>query len=101
MFAVNWLDAKSLIETFGTIGLLGIIFIESGILPVPLPGDSLLVLAGAFSATKAHSGDPHLNLAIVVIGSFLCALAGAQIGFWSGRRYGTRVVKPDARILKS
>jgi membrane-associated protein len=101
MFAVNWLDAKSLIETFGTIGLLGIIFVESGILPVPLPGDSLLVLAGAFSATKANSNDPHLNLAIVVVGSFLCALVGAQIGFWIGRRYGTRLFKPDARIFKS
>jgi membrane-associated protein len=101
MLAVNWLDAKSLIETFGTIGLLSIIFIESGILPVPLPGDSLLVLAGAFSATKAHSSDPHLNLAIVVIGAFLCALAGAQIGFWIGRRYGTRLFKPDAKIFKT
>lgn len=101
MLAVNWLDAKSLIETFGTVGMLGIIFIESGILPVPLPGDSLLVLAGAFSATKVHSHDPHLNLAVVMIGSLVCAIVGAQIGYYLGRRYGTRLFKPHARIFKT
>ncbi len=63
MLGVNWLSAKDLIETFGTIGLILIVFIESGLLPVPLPGDSILVLAGAFCATN-KAGDPHLNLAV-------------------------------------
>src|SRR2546430_15932379 len=80
MLGVNWLSPHDLIDTFGTIGLLLVVFVESGIIPAPLPGDSILFLAGAFSATGAHSNDPHLNLAVVVIGSVPPARAGAQGG---------------------
>ena len=101
MLAVNWLSPRDLIQTFGTIGLILVVFVESGLLPVPLPGDSILVLAGAFCATSAHSKDPHLNLAAVVIGSFIAAVLGAQIGYAIGRHYGTRLFKPDARLFKT
>jgi len=98
--AVNWLDPKDLIQTFGTIGLILVVFVESGLIPAPLPGDSILFLAGAFCATNKPS-DPHLNLAVVVIGSFLAAVLGAQLGYEIGRRYGTRLFKPDARLFKT
>jgi membrane-associated protein len=98
--AVNWLDPKDLIETFGTIGLILVVFVESGLIPAPLPGDSILFLAGAFCATT-KAGDPHLNLAAVVIGSFVAAVGGAQLGYTIGRRYGTRLFKPDARLFKT
>lgn len=98
--AVNWLDPKDLIETFGTIGLILVVFVESGLVPAPLPGDSILFLAGAFCATT-RAGDPHLNLAVVVIGSFLAAVLGAQLGYLIGQRYGTRLFKPDARLFKT
>ena len=101
MSAAALLDPKHLIETFGTIGLLLIIFVESGVFPAPLPGDSLLFIAGLFSSTSAASNDPHLNLAVVVIGSFVCAVAGAQIGYWIGARFGTRLFRPDARFFKT
>src|SRR5256885_79935 len=101
LLALNWLSPHDLIDKFAVTGVLLIIFIESGILPVPLPGDSLLVLAGAFSATKAHSTDPHLNLAAVVFGSLIAAILGAQIGYYLGRRFGTRLFKDDARIFKT
>ncbi len=100
MTAVNWLSPRDLIETFGTIGLILVVFVESGLLPAPLPGDSLLFLAGAFSATSAHSNDPHLNLAVVVLGAFGAAVAGAQIGYALGRHYGTRLFTEDARLFK-
>jgi len=101
MLALNWLSPRDLIETFGTIGLILVVFVESGLVPAPLPGDSILFLAGAFAATNAHSSDPHLNLAVVVIGSFLAAVAGAQLGYAIGRRYGVRLFKPDARFFKT
>ena len=101
MLAVNWLSPKDLIETFGTVGLLLVVFVESGIIPFPLPGDSILFLAGAFCATGAHSSDPHLNLAVVVLGSFAAAIAGAQIGYAIGHRFGTRLFKPEARFFKT
>jgi membrane-associated protein len=101
LLAVNWLDPKSLVENLGTPVLLLLIFLESGIFPAPLPGDSLLVLMGAFSATKANSGDPHFNLAVVLIGSFVVAVLGAQIGYWIGKFYGVKLFKPDAKIFKT
>ena len=100
VIAVNWLDPKSLIETFGTAGLFLIVFIESGIVPAPLPGDSLLFLAGAFGATSAASNDPHLNLVVVMIGAFVAAVAGAEIGYWIGSRFGVKLFKPGARFFK-
>jgi len=101
MLGVNWLSPHDLIDTFGTLGLLLVVFVESGIVPAPLPGDSILFLAGAFSATAAHSNDPHLNLAVVVIGSFVAAVAGAEVGYWIGDRWGVRLFKPDARFFKT
>ncbi len=100
LLGVNWLSPTDLISTFGTIGLLAIIFVESGLFPAPLPGDSLLVLAGAFAATKEH-GQPHMNLAVVTIGAFVVAVVGAEIGYWIGRKYGVRLFKPDARVFKT
>jgi len=101
MLALNWLSPRDLIETFGTIGLILVVFVESGLLPVPLPGDSILFLAGAFCATSAHSKDPHLNLAAVVIGAFVAAVVGAQIGYLLGHHFGTRLFKPHARFFKT
>jgi membrane-associated protein len=98
--AVNWLDPKDLIETFATWGLILVVFGESGLIPAPLPGDSILFLAGAFSATT-KAGDPHLNLAAVVLGSFVAAVAGAQLGYLIGQRWGTRLFKDDARFFKT
>src|ERR1700674_1181226 len=94
MLAVNWLSPRDLIDTFGAAGLLIVVFVESGLIPVPLPGDSILFLAGAFCATSAHSKDPHLNLALVVLGSFVAAVVGAQLGYALRHRYGTRLFKP-------
>ena len=68
---------------------------------MPLPGDSLLFLAGFFASTKAGGNDPHLNLAAVTIGSFVAAFLGAQIGYGIGWLWGTNVFKPDARIFKT
>jgi membrane-associated protein len=101
VFALNWLNPRDLIDTFGTAGVLLVVFIESGLVPAPLPGDSLLFLAGFFCSTKAGSNYPHLNLAVVVLGAFAAAVLGAQLGYLLGSRFGTRLFKPDARIFKT
>jgi membrane-associated protein len=101
MLALNWLDPRDLIDTFGTAGLLLVVFVESGLIPAPLPGDSLLFIAGFFCSTKAGGSDPHLNLAVVVIGSFVAAVLGAQLGYLLGARFGVRLFKPNARIFKT
>ena len=38
---------------------------------------------------------------MVVIGSFVCAVAGAQIGYWIGARFGIRLFRADARFFKT
>ncbi len=95
---------RNLIENYGAIGVLLVIFLESGILPAPLPGDSLLFLAGFYATTKgAHDlGLKHpLSLALVVVGSTICAIIGAQIGYGIGVRFGFRLFKQDARFFKA
>lgn len=97
----DFVDPKQLIEDFGTAGLILIVFVESGLIPAPLPGDSLLFIAG-FAASAPEEGTlPHLNLWVLLIGCFVAALAGGQIGYWIGATFGTRLFKPDARIFKT
>jgi membrane-associated protein len=93
---VTFLDPKHLIDTFGLAGLLVVIFLESGIFPAPLPGDSLLFTAGLFAATNKY----HLNIVAIVGGAFVAAVVGAQIGYEIGERFGTKLFKPGARFFK-
>ncbi len=88
-------DPKSLIEAFGTLGLFAIVFAESGLLAgFFLPGDSLLFTAGLLAS------DGHLNFPLIVTGCFIAAVAGDQVGYVIGRRYGPAVFKrPDSRFF--
>jgi membrane-associated protein len=97
----SWIEPAHLISTYGTIGLVLIVFAETGLLiGFFLPGDSLLVLAGAYCATDAASGDPHLNLAKVLIGVTAAALIGAQTGYFIGRKGGPVLFdRPKSRIF--
>jgi membrane-associated protein len=94
---VTFLDPKHLIDTFGLAGLLVVIFLESGLFPAPLPGDSLLFTAGIFAADH---GKYHMHIAAIAIGGVLCAFVGAQLGFEIGQRWGTKLFKPNARFFK-
>lgn len=77
------LDPRDLIETFGTIGLILIVFAESGLFfGFFLPGDSLLFVAGLL----AQQG--LLNLPVILVGCFLAAVLGDQVGYTFGRVTG-------------
>lgn len=91
-------DPKSLLETFGTIGLILIIFAESGLLlGLIFPGDSLLFTAGLLAGSNKFG----LNIFVVAGGVFVAAVAGAQVGYWLGRKYGPSLFKrPDSRLFK-
>jgi membrane-associated protein len=97
------LDPKSLLETFGIIGLFAIVFAETGLLiGFFLPGDSLLVLAGLVCAVGADSKlDISLNLGVVLAGLFVSAVAGAQTGYFIGVKAGPALFRrPDSRLFK-
>jgi membrane-associated protein len=90
------IDPQQLIRSFGTIGLFLIIFAESGLLiGFFLPGDSLLFTAGLFAAR----GD--LNIAVILVGCFLAAVAGDQVGYAFGKRVGPSIFnRPNSRLFK-
>ena len=71
------------LSPYGEIGLILIIFAETGLLiGFFLPGDSLLFTAGLL----ANQGK--LNLAAVLIGCFAAAVIGDQVGFTIGQKAG-------------
>jgi membrane-associated protein len=85
--ALNPLSASDLLSSFGTVGVLVILFAETGLLiGFFLPGDSLLFTAGLLCATGA--GALHLSLPWVLLAAPVGALLGAQVGFLIGRRAG-------------
>ena len=96
LLAAFTLDPERLIRTFCTIGLFAIVFAESGLLfGFFLPGDSLLFTAGVFAAR----GD--LNLAVILVGCFVAAVAGDQVGYVFGRRVGPALFRrDDSRFFK-
>jgi membrane-associated protein len=86
--AVDVLDAGSLLSAFGALGIAVVLFAETGLLVgFFLPGDSLLFTAGLLCVPGVH-GSVHLSLPQVVIPCVAGAIAGAQTGFWIGRRGG-------------
>ena len=85
---------KHLIETFGTIGLLITIFAESSLIFF-LPGDTLLFTAGLLAS------QGKLNIAVVLIGSFVAAVAGNQVAYVVGNRIGPSLFKPGSRLFKA
>ncbi|MCQ9330880.1 VTT domain-containing protein [Corynebacterium phoceense] len=93
----SYLDAATLLEAFGPWVIAGIalvVFIESGVLFPFLPGDSLLVTAAVLR--------DQLNVsiwALLTVG-FVAAFLGDQVGFWLGHKFGRKLFKADARLLK-
>ncbi len=90
------IDPQQLLRSFGTIGLILIIFAESGLLiGFFLPGDSLLFTAGLF----ASSG--RLNIWVILIGCFVAAVVGDQVGYAFGKRVGPSIFnRPNSRLFK-
>ena len=90
------MDPRQLVESFGTIGVVAIVFAESGLLVgFFLPGDSLLVTAGLLASQH------RLSYPVLLIGCGLAAIAGDQTGYLIGKRIGTGLFRrPDARVFR-
>jgi membrane-associated protein len=93
-----FLDPASLLQGLGpaTLAVVAlIVFIESGVLFPFLPGDSLLFTAGLLHQQL------NLTLPVLITVVAVAAIAGDQVGYWLGRRFGRRWFSDDARILKT
>lgn len=83
-------NPDTLIATFGLLGVLLIVFIETGLLVgFFLPGDSLLFTAGVFAA-QPHSAVPLWLLLLTVP---VAAIAGDQCGYFIGAKAGPAVLE--------
>lgn len=93
---VDLVDPEKLLVAFGTIGLFAIVFAESGLLfGFFLPGDSLLFTAGLLAS------QGKLSLPVILVGCFVCAVAGDQVGYAFGNRVGPALFRrPDSRFFK-
>lgn len=96
------LDPQALIEKGGYLLLFAIIFAESGLLiGFFLPGDSLLFIAGMASAGTLGRNDIQFNIWVVLVGVFIAAVAGDQVGYLFGRKVGPSIFRrPDSRLFK-
>lgn len=86
MEALLHFDIVKLIQSVGYLGVFAIVFAESGLFfGVFLPGDSLLFTAG-FLASQGY-----FNFTILVVGCFLAAVFGDNIGYAFGKKVGSRL----------
>ena len=99
----NLFDAHSIVGDLGLIGVLAVIFAETGLLVgLAFPGDSLLFIAGvaASGSGAAILGGASLNPVLLFIGAPIAAILGSQVGHWFGSTYGRKLFdRPDGRFF--
>ncbi len=100
---MNLFDAQSIVTDLGLIGILLILFAETGLLiGIAFPGDSLLFIAGiAASGTGATllNGN-QLPVVELFIGAPIAAIAGSYVGRWLGKKYGRKLFdRPEGRFF--
>lgn len=100
----DWLDPEKIISRGGYLLIFAIIFAESGLLiGFFLPGDSLLFTAGMFASGAFAATFPNVNFNIwmLLLGVFIAAVAGDQVGYVFGRKAGPALFsRPDSRMFK-
>jgi membrane-associated protein len=87
-------DLEAIIKAIGLLGVIGLVFAESGLLiGFFLPGDSLLFTAG-FLASQGY-----LNIWGLVIGTFIAAVVGDSVGYEFGKKVGPKLFTRDNSII--
>ncbi len=85
------LDPTLIITTVGLIGIIFIIFAETGLFfGFFFPGDSLLFTAGILASQGIF------NIYQIIIFCIIAAILGDSIGYWSGKKYGRKLFERDA-----
>lgn len=93
LFGVELTD---LIRAVGVLGLMAIVFAESGLLiGFFLPGDTLLFAAGFLASQDALGISVHLLVVLL----FVAAVAGDSVGYWFGHRVGRRIFRRQDSLL--
>lgn len=100
---MNLFDAHSIVAELGLVGVLGIIFAETGLLiGLAFPGDSLLFIAGiaASGSGAALLGNAHLPALALFLLAPVAATLGGLVGYFFGAKYGAKLFeRPDGRVF--
>jgi membrane-associated protein len=88
------LNLPELIKSLGYFGVWAILFAESGLLiGFFLPGDSLLFTAGFVASQNL------LNIWVLIIGCFICAVVGDNVGYFTGSKFGRKLFQKEDSLL--
>ena len=102
---MNLFDANSVVSTLGLIGVLGIIFMETGLLiGLVFPGGEVVFLAGiAASGTGTQIlGEAKLSAPLLFALAPVAAIVGGEVGYWFGKKYGRKFFeRPNSRFFNS
>ena len=93
-------DVQAIVTYGGLIGLVLVIFAETGLLVgFFLPGDSLLVTAGIFCSSANPLGRPVLDIVWLIVAVSIAAIAGDTVGYWIGTKSGPRLFTRDDSLF--
>ena len=96
-------DANSVVSTLGLVGVLAIIFMETGLLiGLVFPGGEVVFLAGmAASGAGANVlGEAKLSAPLLFTLAPIAAIIGGEVGYWFGKTYGRKFFeRPDSRFF--
>ena len=94
MHLFSVLSPNYIISTLGMVGIIAIIFCETGLFfGFFFPGDSLLFTAG-FLATQGY-----VSLPVLLFGVFCAAVLGDSVGYAFGRRVGSVLFKKNDSLF--
>lgn len=88
------MDLNYIIQAFGIGGITAIIFAESGLFfGFFLPGDSILFTAGVVASQGL------LNISLLIICTWIAAVAGDSVGYWFGARIGIKMFNKEKSLF--
>lgn len=83
-----------MITTLGVLGVIGIIYLETGaFFGFFFPGDSLLVTAGYFAS------QGHLPIVILLVFTFIAAVLGDSTGYAFGKKVGPAIFNKEDSLF--
>lgn len=85
-------DLNGLLTAYGYFAVLGFVLIETS--GIPVPGETMLILAGAFAGTT-HK----LSIELVILAGIGGAILGDNIGYWAGRTGGYRLLRRYGHLI--
>ena len=87
-------ELQQFVSNYGYWGVGIVVGLES--MGLPLPGETILVLAAIYCAT---SGD--MNIGILIAAAATGAILGDNIGYYSGKQYGSGLLLKHQTSLLS